>query len=409
MKILIGTVEVCGLIHELAKEYRKQGHKVTTIGNPIRNFNYKYDIDKHRLIFTSFHYYFKNYFFAKLACRLFFILGKKIEKIVEKWITDYILSSHDVYINIWAGLLPEDKDIEIFKNKGGKVITLILGSEIRDHNVLAEEFDVSQWTFPENYYDNTFADRLKKLRLHEKISDLICSVPDQAGLALRPYYHLQLPLDLRKFKFSIPGRDIPLVIHAPSDPYIKGTDVIENTLSDLARHGVKFEYKRIRGMNHSELLELLSEADVVVDELVYHGPGFLGLEAMASGCAVATRYIANSPDCFKPPVWNINADNIYHQLYVLLTNRDLRIELATEGGKYIMEHNNITKIAEDLLSKVNEGQTMDGDYIPAFLIHKYKPKNTEQINLLNYYTDYVKDCNWYKKHIISLERDGLKF
>ena len=53
MKILIGGSEVCGLVHDLGEEYRRQGHEVITVASPHNAFyNYNYDIEPENLIRT---------------------------------------------------------------------------------------------------------------------------------------------------------------------------------------------------------------------------------------------------------------------------------------------------------------------------------------------------------------------
>ena len=46
MKILIGTVDVCGWINLLSEELKRQGHEVINISEPNKfNPEYKFDID----------------------------------------------------------------------------------------------------------------------------------------------------------------------------------------------------------------------------------------------------------------------------------------------------------------------------------------------------------------------------
>src|SRR5205085_2113814 len=113
---------------------------------------------------------------------------------------------------------------------------------------------------------------------------------------------------------------------------------------------------------HEDLLKILSKADILVDEIVLHGPGSLSFEAMLSGCAVATKYYENSPECFRPPVWNINEDNIKQQLRALLINKKLRINLAKQGREYALRNNNIEKVAKDILAKMTDKHY---DYYPG--------------------------------------------
>ena len=185
------------------------------------------------------------------------------------------------------------------------------------------------------------------------------------GLATKPYYHLQVPLVLSRFDPVVHERDRPKVLHAPSNASIKGTAKIEAALDQLADEGIDFEYTRIEGLKHDKLCELLSEADVVVDELILHGPGWLSMEAMASGCVAATRYLEDSPECFRPAVVPIDHHTLYPQLKKILTDKELRTQLANAGVAYTREHNSIGRVVDLILERAQSPHEVKPDYTSA--------------------------------------------
>ncbi|MBK8774890.1 MAG: glycosyltransferase family 1 protein, partial [Chitinophagaceae bacterium] len=188
----------------------------------------------------------------------------------------------------------------------------------------------------------------------------------------------------------------------------KGTDIIEATLEKLSKEGIEFEFISVRNMPNKELLKLLSQADILIDEIVFNGPGALSFEGMLSGCAVATRYIEDSPEVFRPPVWNINAGNIYYKLKKLLTDRDLRIRVAEEGREIgAVANNDVYYIVKGMLADLEFSRPYD--YIPAFLRENYQPCSKTEIELINHWTDVVKDCAWYKKNVKTGIRAELIF
>ena len=219
------------------------------------------------------------------------------------------------------------------------------------------------------------------------------------GLALRPYHHLQIPLKMEMFEFSVPGRSIPLIVHAPSEPYVKGTDVIEAALATLREEGIAFEFRSLRDMPHDQLLRHLTEADVLVDELVCHGPGWLSFEAMASGCAVATRYLADSPASFRPPVWAIDEHNIVGRLRELLTDRDLRISLAHDSRRYVETHNRVDYVTDAIIAKTRAGRAGDTDYTPTYLRECYVPRNASEITAIKNGNSVVAGESWYQSQL----------
>jgi hypothetical protein len=51
----------------------------------------------------------------------------------------------------------------------------------------------------------------------------------------------------------------------------------------------------------------------------------------------------------------------------------------------------------------------DFDYIPTFLRDKYIPANSREAALINKWTAFVRDTDWYRKLIKPSQRDGLEF
>jgi len=160
-------------------------------------------------------------------------------------------------------------------------------------------------------------------------------------------------------------------------------------------------------MPNTEVLKLLYEADVLVDEIVYHGPGSLSFEAMLSGCAVATRYLEDSPACFKPPVWPIDANTVYEQLKTLLSDHALIKNLAQQGREYALKNNESAIIVQHMLEDLELRRPYD--YYPRFLRDTYLSSGEQETTILNEWTNYVKDCNWYRDNIESGQREGLLF
>lgn len=362
MKILIGSTDVCGMIHDLGEEFRKQGHDVITISSSKNKFfKYNYDLDPENLL-SSFLKLRTGHGNLRLLTTLINLMGKRLTDSLNSLIIRYLLSTTDCYIQIYnSGLWEEERQLQYLKNKNKKIITIFVGSDIRDYFLFKEHYNLKNWNFTPEMNAPGGIKKEKKLRLHEKYSDTIFSVPDQSIIAKRPYFHFQIPLNTNKFIFNIPEREIPIVLHAPSKPYFKGSDLIIESLNKLKNDGIQFELRLLENIRHDELLKELTNADILVDEVILHGPGFLSFEAMLSGCAVATRYFEDSPASFRPPIWNINEDNIMQQLKILLTNKDLRMDLAKQGRNYALENNNIKKVAADILSKISSD---DFDYYP---------------------------------------------
>lgn len=84
-----------------------------------------------------------------------------------------------------------------------------------------------------------------------------------------------------------PGRT-PVVAHAPSQRWLKGTDHIEPMLRRLADEGV-IEYRQVLGVPHDTMPQFYADADIVVDQMVLGIYGVAACEAMASGRIVMSH------------------------------------------------------------------------------------------------------------------------
>jgi len=77
-------------------------------------------------------------------------------------------------------------------------------------------------------------------------------------------------------------RPVPLFVHAPSHPQLKGTATVQAVLQPLADRGI-IEFRLVTGLPPDEAAQLIAAADVVVDQLLLGLYGVLGCEAMARG------------------------------------------------------------------------------------------------------------------------------
>ncbi|MBK7653170.1 MAG: glycosyltransferase [Flammeovirgaceae bacterium] len=113
--------------------------------------------------------------------------------------------------------------------------------------------------------------------------------------------------------------------------------------------------------------DLLTDSDIVVDELYSATVGGLSSEAMATGNVVLVRYMADY--CKVPegcPAINVNKFTLKDNLRQIILDVDRRKELANLGRPYVENANDHLKICRDLLSWVEQKDTIDYDFYPTF-------------------------------------------
>lgn len=77
-------------------------------------------------------------------------------------------------------------------------------------------------------------------------------------------------------------REVPVVLHLPSSPRFKGTDIIDAVGARLAAEGL-VEFRSLRDVPPADVPAAVREADIVVDHLVIGNYGVLACQAMAAG------------------------------------------------------------------------------------------------------------------------------
>ena len=93
-------------------------------------------------------------------------------------------------------------------------------------------------------------------------------------------------------------RDIPIVVHAPSDPKIKGTAQIVEALNSI-KDRYPFELVLVTGKTHEEAMRIYRDADLVIDQVLAGWYGGFAVEVMAMGkpvvCAIREDDLAVLP------------------------------------------------------------------------------------------------------------------
>lgn len=289
----------------------------------------------------------------------------------------------DLFIMSAPAVLPSNLYYPILKLLGKKIITPFWGSDIRYWYAFAEEmrsFGVQEEMSPFLEYarsrsGGSYWDKQRTVRVAEKYSDLIITQPDTGQLLTQPYMRANVPLDLSQYKFNVPGRIRPLILHAPSVPEAKGTDIVLNVIKELKEEGLEFEFRLIEKMQNKELRDLLADSDIVVDELYAATVAGLSAEAMAAGNAVLVRYMADY--CKVPsgcPAINVNKFTLKDNLRQIILDVDRRKALANLGRPYVENANDHIKICKDLLSWLEQKEDIVYDFHPTFYKSLQIPK-----------------------------------
>lgn len=126
----------------------------------------------------------------------------------------------------------------------------------------------------------------------------------------------------------------PVVVHAPSDRRIKGTDAIEAAVR-ATRPPV--ELRVLSGLPHAAVLDALAEADLAIDQLNSVTTGIFALEAMRAGVPVLSEIDRGAVGPFQRdcPVVPVTAESLAAELETLLGDGARRRALGEAGRAYV--------------------------------------------------------------------------
>ena len=193
-------------------------------------------------------------------------------------------------------------EYSFLKSKGVKVSSYLVGSDIRSPLMMSQ---LQSETGEENIGTYQFAGfSLEKMKIYEKsikdfaevineYSDHIFTAKFDQASYLRSDTHPFMyfcPDSLFDENFSkFENIERFRIVHAPTNPTIKGTNLVRAAIRKLELEGYDFEYREIQGMKNQDLQDILKDTHILLNEFYGFMPGVLAVEGMAKCCVVLTR------------------------------------------------------------------------------------------------------------------------
>jgi hypothetical protein len=357
LRVLIGTENIAGYVEHLALGLRGLGHEVETVLTTDNRFYGAFRPDRASPEIVG-------------GSRALVAPDGDVRLEFTPEARAY-LTGFDVFVVVAAqSFAPGNVDLPMLAEAGVRIVSWLPGSESRHWSAAGPMWRAAGSTLPDAVddrglrntstrrfdlvsrgpYHDTLSNKLHNVRMAERWSTAIFGVPECMGHAVRPYFSIPAPLDLSRFRFEVPGREVPVVVHAPSHRGFKRTADLLEALDRVRAEGVRFELRLLESLPHAVVVEELAAADVVLDQMSLY-PAILAHEGMASGCAVLTGNTEFAlPVPHGKPVVHITPDTVHRELRRVLTNRELRLDLAARGRTYVETYCDATKVAARLLA-----------------------------------------------------------
>lgn len=376
-RIFIGLHEVAGYNTGLKKGFDELG--VESIFVELKDHPFKYGEKRSDNVLIRLIKFFGNRIIAipepNSFRRIFWICCQQLSKIP---LFIWALFKYDVFIFGYKSSFFYFYDLPILKLFGKRIIYIFYGSDSRPPYIQGNYFNV-----PIQECISLSNIQKKSIKKIERYAGIIVNHPPGSHFHERSF----IPIMRMGFPCLINSAGTPgsmlqtnklRILHAPSDPERKGTEIIRKTIKNLQTKGYSIELIEIIGKPNAQVLEELSRCDFIIDELysdaVMAGfateAAFFGKPAVVSGYANAYDW-GNLPAESIPPVHYCHPDKIEEAVEKLIVDEAYRKELGRRAKQFVDKQWSARRVAERYLMLIK------GDYPDDWL---YDPKTIRYLH-----------------------------
>lgn len=141
------------------------------------------------------------------------------------------------------------------------------------------------------------------------------------------------------------------IVHAPSNPVVKGTSLVRAAIKKLQLEGYEFEYIEIINKPNSFVLAALADSHIVLNQFYSLVPGLLGIEAMLMNNVVlmaADPELETFPDGFSNTFVKTRYWEVYDNIKYLLDNPQKLEAIASRARQFVLNNYVLSKAAAHL-------------------------------------------------------------
>lgn len=330
---VIGVSEIASMLYFIANIF-KHSTSVCLDKNPYYKLSYNFSIDISNR-------------YLKFLYRIFYgsiLLG-------------YLANKNSHFLYIWSSgfLIDREYEFKFLKSKNKKIVCVFVGDDIRAPKLLNEYIknlkydsyiDYIKLQIPSYLSDNYDIEKKKIAKISDEYSDLIfnCSF-DQLSYLKSKQVFIPYMYDKNKFfKNDNKFKDVKKIkiLHAPSNPFVKGTPLVRAAIKKLQIEGYYFEYVELQNIPNEVVLEHLKSAHIVLNQFYAFVPGVFGIESMANHCAVlmsSDPSIETGLPQDSKDAWMITKYwEVYDNLKYLLDNSEKIKYYADNGYEFAYKH-----------------------------------------------------------------------
>jgi len=371
MRVFIGPQEIAGYYGNLAKGFQEIGVKSDFFTYSRHKF--EYGGESSRPILLSVTIWVKEYIEKNQSERLIsFILRLVYRLLLAIWFI-FSLFRYEVFIfGFGQSLLPRNLDLPLLQFFGKRVISnLGHGAEARPPYIdgAYQSFDGEPIALNDLYVKSH---KIKKLvSFHLKYANVVIGAPLSSTMFANQRFinsfYIGLPFQSNKSNDS----EIELesnqiwnstirILHSPSHPAAKGSNIIEQAIESLKKKGYKIEFILIHGRSNSEVLNEIQKSDFVIDQVYSDTPmaGFATESAWFGKPSIVGGYGWEALKNFVktdlwPPSLLCHPDNLLNAIEDFLIYPQRRIDMGKKAKEFVQKKWSAVEVAKKYQRIIN--------------------------------------------------------
>jgi glycosyltransferase involved in cell wall biosynthesis len=304
------------------------------------------------------------------------------DKRFQREFLDYVTANYThVVIEAGRSLFGPAKDRDAMRDvsrllaRGLKVAFLAHGSDLRlpSRHVEIEPWSPFRTADPEEVgkYEK-FARRTARM-YNSYPGSVFVSTPDLLEFAPgATWCPVVVDIDAWHTDDPVMERRVPIVAHAPSKSWMKGSELVDPLLQQLHADGV-IDYRRVEGIPHSDMPAVYRGADIVIDQLAIGSYGAAACEGMAAGRVVlghvseATRSTVQELSGVELPLIEVDAHTIVDRIRELIADPEAARQAAARGRAFVEKVHAGEQSADALSSFVDGPDRVPADWLPTVI------------------------------------------
>ena len=271
MKVFIGPCEIAGFVESMKKGFLLIDIDVKTILSSEHSFGYKnksgdgFLIDIWQRIGSK-----KNKVYSKN--KLLFLFLYLIHWLYSFLVLFWSISKFDVFVFIFGETITNTRlELALLKLLKKKIVFIYLGSDSRP------PFIDGKYCGKINDFKKIVRKTKKmkrKILLHDKYADAIINSPFTSHfhtVKVVNWFSVGFAKELMQEQ-EFKNKKVIRILHAPSNPKIKGSAFIEKAIYSLIKKGHEIEFIKVHNQPNSIVIDELKKCDFVIDQVFSDTP-----------------------------------------------------------------------------------------------------------------------------------------